>query len=409
MVKTEEILAAHYNCIKGKANSHDAIRFTLHLFENISCLTDDINNRCYHPMPSISFVVTKPVYREVFAADYRDRVIHHYIAIRLEPLFENVFNDRTYNCRKGKGQLYGVMQLKTDVIACSKNFTQPCWYLKCDMKGFFMSIPRKKLADKIDKFIVDNYTGEDKDDLRYLSRVTIMNDPLVGCRRKSPKWLMAKVPVGKSLETSEPEHGLPIGNLTSQHNANFWLSEFDWMIEKFLNINYHSRYVDDFILLSNDKNRLLNCIQPIRSYLKDMNITLHPKKITIQDAYKGINFTGMVIKRDRLYIGNRTVGNLINLVHYINANINKCSLSDLKRYTCSLNSYLGLMCHCNNYAIRRKALSMLNDEFYRYVYIKGRFRCVRIKERYRMKNVAIKMLKNKRNIDRVMFRYGETG
>lgn len=103
MVKEEDILEAYENCLKDKASSPDAIRFVVNLFENITDLTDAINSRTYEPLPSITFVVSRPVYREVFAANFRDRVIHHYIALRLEPLFEGVFSERTYNCRKGKG------------------------------------------------------------------------------------------------------------------------------------------------------------------------------------------------------------------------------------------------------------------------------------------------------------------
>lgn len=102
MVKEEDILEAYQNCLSDKASSPDAIRFIVNLFENITDLTDAINSRTYEPLPSITFVVSRPVYREVFAANFRDRVIHHYIALRLEPLFEGVFSDRTYNCRKGK-------------------------------------------------------------------------------------------------------------------------------------------------------------------------------------------------------------------------------------------------------------------------------------------------------------------
>ncbi|MBS5299412.1 MAG: hypothetical protein KHY47_14695, partial [Prevotella sp.] len=120
MVKAEYIIAAYEDCRKGKASSPDAIRFETYLFENITDLVEKINSRTYEPMPSITFVVSRPVYREVFAANFRDRVIHHYIALRLEPLFEGVFSDRTYNCRCGKGQLYGVRQLAADIKECSE-------------------------------------------------------------------------------------------------------------------------------------------------------------------------------------------------------------------------------------------------------------------------------------------------
>ena len=90
MVKAEYIIAAYEDCRKGKASSPDAIRFETYLFENITDLVERINSRTYEPMPSITFVVSRPVYREVFAANFRDRVIHHYIALRLEPLFEDI-------------------------------------------------------------------------------------------------------------------------------------------------------------------------------------------------------------------------------------------------------------------------------------------------------------------------------
>ena len=382
MVKAEDILAAHYDCIKGKASSPDAIKFEVNLFENITDLTEQINNRTYEPLPSITFVVTRPVCREVFAANYRDRVIHHYIALRLEPLFESVFTDRTYNCRVGKGQLYGVRQLADDIKECSAHFTKPCYYLKCDMKGFFMSIPRQQLADKIDAFILDNYKGKDMEDLRYLSRATIMNNPTKNCIKRSSETLMNSVPIGKSLRTSKPGHGLPIGNLTSQHDANFWLNDFDWWLGDSLHIPYHGRYVDDFFLVSQDKQSLLAAIPKIRAYLADIGITLHPRKIELQSIYKGIKFTGMVVKRYRIYPSNRMVANFENLIHYMNTLPDDYTIEQLEHYICSINSYLGLMSHTNSYDIRKRIMLKMNRKFYRHLYIKGRYECVRIKRKY---------------------------
>lgn len=394
MVKEEDILEAYENCLKDKASSPDAIRFVVNLFENITDLTDAINSRTYEPLPSITFVVSRPVYREVFAANFRDRVIHHYIALRLEPLFEGVFSERTYNCRKGKGQLYGVMQLAADIKECSENFTRPCWYLKCDMKGFFMSIPRKQLADKVDKFILENYKGDDIEDLRYLSRVTIMNDPTKNCIRRSPEEIMKMVPAGKTLRGAKPGHGLPIGNLTSQHDANFWLNDFDWMFDIFLHIYWHGRYVDDFYVIYPDKQSLLDAIPKIRSYLIVLGATLHPRKIEMQSVYKGITFTGMVVKRDRIYASNRMASNFEQLIHYMNTLSEGFSIEMLQHYVCPINSYLGLMRHCNSYDIRKRIMLKMDRRFYRFLYIKGRYECVRIKQKYKRDLINRKLLRN---------------
>lgn len=402
MVKTEDILAAHYDCVKGKPHSRDAIQFEVELFKNVTELADQINTRTYKPTTAISFVVTKPVCREVFAADYRDRVVHHYICIRLEPLLEKTLNDRTYNCRKGKGQLAAVKQLREDIKECTHNYTRDAWYLQGDMKSFFMSIPKERLANSLDAFIIENYDGEDKEDLRYVMRETIMHDPTTNCRYLSSKEEQESVPVGKSLRTAKKGCGIPIGNQTSQHAANFWLNTFDWMIERELGFIYHGRYADDFYIVSEDKEKLMRSIQTIRKYLHGIGITLHPGKIKIQEARKGIKFAGMAVKRGRMYIGNRTVGNMTALVMRINRNEGQYTIDDIERYVCSLNSYLGLMKHCDSYVIRRKLLGGLNMDFYRYVYIRGHFECVRIKKRYKREKMMIKRLRNKNNIEKVI-------
>ena len=407
MVKAEYIIAAYEDCRKGKASSPDAIRFETYLFENITDLVERINSRTYEPMPSITFVVSRPVYREVFAANFRDRVIHHYIALRLEPLFEGVFSDRTFNCRKGKGQLYGVRQLAADIKECSHDFTRPCWYVKCDMKGFFMSIPRKALADKVDRFIVENYKGDDIEDLRYLSRVTIMNDPTKNCIRRSPEEIMKMVPPGKTLRGAKPGHGLPIGNLTSQHDANFWLNDFDWLFDIFFHVYFYGRYVDDFYVIYPSKQALLRDLPKIRARLADLGAILHPKKIEIQSVYKGIAFTGMVVKRDRIYASNRMVSNFKQLIHYMNTLPEGFSIETLQHYVCSINSYLGLMRHCNSYDIRKLIMLKMDNRFYQFLYIKGRYECVRIKQKLKRDLVNRKLLRNNnsRNFDLLMNNY----
>lgn len=168
MVITEWMLEAYFDCRHSKRTSASSIVYEMNYEEKLICLRDRINDRTYRPGKSICFVVTRPRYREVFAAAFEDRIVHHYIAIRLNPLFEKIFSPRTFNCRKGKGQLYGINILKQDIIECSNNYTEDCWILGLDLKGFFMSIIKRMLADMIDEFIVENYEGPDKEDLRFL-------------------------------------------------------------------------------------------------------------------------------------------------------------------------------------------------------------------------------------------------
>lgn len=102
MVTTEWMLEAYFDCRHSKRTSASSIVYEMNYEEKLICLRDRINDRTYRPGKSICFVVTRPRYREVFAAAFEDRIVHHYIAIRLNPLFEKIFSPRTFNCRKGK-------------------------------------------------------------------------------------------------------------------------------------------------------------------------------------------------------------------------------------------------------------------------------------------------------------------
>jgi RNA-directed DNA polymerase len=109
--------------------------------------------------------------------------------------------------------------------------------------------------------------------------------------------------------------GLPIGNLTSQIFANFYISAFDHFMKKELGIRYYGRYVDDFIIIHPDKEYLKSLIPVISNYLNnELKLKLHPKKIYLQHYTKGVKFLGTVIKPNRIYIANRTKGNFINTV-----------------------------------------------------------------------------------------------
>lgn len=103
MVTTDGLLEAYYDCRKSKRRTASAIMYEIDYGSKLVALRDRINDRTYQPGKSICFVVTRPRYREVFAASFEDRIVHHWIALRLEPLFEEVFSPRTFNCRKGKG------------------------------------------------------------------------------------------------------------------------------------------------------------------------------------------------------------------------------------------------------------------------------------------------------------------
>ena len=379
MVTTEGMLEAYYDCRRSKRRTASAIVYEMNYESNLIDLRDRINTRTYQPGKSICFVVTRPRYREVFAASFEDRIVHHYIALRLEPLFELVFSPRTFNCRKGKGQLYGVKMLQNDIKEASNNYTTDCYIMKLDLQGFFMSIDKSMLARMIDDFIVKYYTGSDIDDLRYLCQVVILHSPEKNCERHSPREMWKNLPANKSLFTNGEGKGVAIGNLFAQLFANFLLNELDWYIEE-LGIKYHGRYVDDFYCIHQDKQVLLSAVPKIRAKLAELGLSLNPKKFYFQHYTMGVEFTGAVVKPYRKYCCNRVLTNFIAAVRKLNRARN---IDEVNHAVCSINSYLGLLRQSNEYGKRREILKMIEPRIYKWIYIKGHYEVVCIKNKYK--------------------------
>ena len=106
----EDLFWAYYDARKNKRNTMNQLKFEMNYERNLLELRENLVNRTYKIRSSICFIVFKPVQREVFAADFRDRVIHHLIFNYINPVFEDIFIEDSYSCRKGKGTMYGVQR-----------------------------------------------------------------------------------------------------------------------------------------------------------------------------------------------------------------------------------------------------------------------------------------------------------
>ena len=386
------MLEAYYDCRRNKRSTASAVMYELDYEGKLIALKDRINARTYQPGKSICFVVTRPRYREVFAASFEDRIVHHWVALRLEPLFEQVFSPRTFNCRKGKGQLYGIQTLKADIAECSQNYTRDCWIMKLDLQGFFMSIDKQLLYELLDKFILECYDEpDDIEDLRFLCRTVILHCPEKNCERHSPARYWDYIPANKSLFTNGEGKGIAIGNLFSQLFANFLLNILDWFLIRDCGFKYVGRYVDDFYVISTDKQKLLNSVPRIREKLATIGLTLHPRKFYIQHYTKGVEFTGSVVKRDRVYTCNRNLKNFVMAVRRLNA---AQTVPEMEHCVSSINSYLGLLRHNNEYRKRRKILYQIERSRYQWVYIKGHYEVLAEKKRYKLRTLTLKRIRD---------------
>lgn len=339
-------------------------------------------NQQYKCSPSICFIVNKPVKREIFAAHFRDRVIHHLLFNYIVSFFEKEFLSDAYSCRKNKGVHYGVKRLNHFINKCSADYTKDAYILKLDIRSYFMSMNKSILFHQVKKVLIKNknYLEFDLKLVLSLLKETIYNDPKKNCIFKGNPASWEGLPPSKSLFHASENCGLPIGNLTSQLFGNVYLNEFDHWVKKQLKIKYYGRYVDDFFLVHHNKNYLKACIPKISNFLSQhLQLTLHPHKIYLQHFSKGVSFLGTVIKPYRIYIGNRTKGNFYLALQRFNALVNsrKPTDAELNSFCSVVNSYLGLLQHYNTYKLRKKMLQKeLSGYWFNYIYIKNNFKMI---------------------------------
>lgn len=375
-VSLEEVIEAYYDCRRRKRTTMNAIEFELDYESQCVELWRELNERRYEPRRSIAFIVDRPVKREIFAADFRDRVVHHLIYRRVMPLLEKQFILDSYATQVDKGTLFGIQRVEQHIRECSESYTKDCYIMKLDISGYFMSISKQLLYDCIDNFLSTHYPHKEQlPMLMYMLRCTIFNRPEKNCIRKVPRTRWQGLPLNKSLFHTDGLRGLPIGNLTSQMLALLFLDELDHKIEEEWGIEYYGRYVDDMVLVHPSAMQLLNVRQEIAAWLDGKELRLHPKKMYLQHYTKGVMFVGGMIKPGRKYISKRTVGRLFAKIHKYNtmlATTDKPSYAELEEMTACMNSYLGMMRHYQADTLFHKMLSRITPQWYRYTYISKR-------------------------------------
>jgi hypothetical protein len=284
----DDVLTAYQHCRVGKPASVQQSRFELKVSENILNLVSDIHKRKYKPGQATCFVVTHPKPREIFAANYQDRIVHHLIVSRLEPIWEPKFINTSFACRTGKGTHGALQNLKAQVRKISRGGKLPVFVLQLDLAAFFVSIHRPTLKDL---FLKD--LNPRAEQLRWLIETYMNHDPRQNVRMLCTPAVHASIPKEKSWFNRAPDDGLPIGNLTSQFGANVYLNDLDHWIMRTLKPMGYLRYMDDLTLLHSDRSFLEPLEKPINDWLKKYRfMELNPKKSSLSDLRDGINYLG---------------------------------------------------------------------------------------------------------------------
>ena len=394
---------AFLDCCQRKKSTIQCSIYRSNFETDILKLIREVKSRTYIPSVSTCFVISRPKYREIFAANFRDRIAQHWVIQRIEPLLEERFVSQgnvSFNCRKGYGTSAAVKRLDQNIKEVSLGYTKTAWIGKFDMRSFFMSIDKEILLNLLIPFIREKYKGSDIEDLIWLITVIIRHEPQENCIKRGRLNLWDELPPQKSLFNSPRGIGMPIGNITSQLLANFYLS----FLDEYMNALCSSigakyvRFVDDFIVVCKEKHQIKRLWKKANKFLLDkLHIVLHPDKIYIQEVKKGVKFVGSVIKPGRIYLSNRSVGGFASTLHtldrvccrvYFETQKNfdcRIILKDLEHYISSINSYMGFLIHTSSYGIRCKFINSLSW-FWGVCDVDTKTKVVKIKPEYKLIN-----------------------
>ncbi len=325
--------------------------FNLQAESSCQKLVDIINARKYEIKKSLCFISFSPIKREIFAGDFSDRIIHHLLFNKLYPEYNKLLIADCYSCRQEKGTSFGIKRAAIFLQKVSSNYSQKAYVLKLDIKGYFMNIDRQLLY-KQNKSIINqlyHHHPAEKNEVLYLLKKIIFNDPTKNCRLRGQKKDWHGLPKNKSLFSASPGKGLPIGNLTSQLFGNLYLNDFDHFVKRELKCKYYGRYVDDMIFFHRDKDYLKKIISEVRNYLKDnLGLELHEQKTYLQEVNKGVRFLGAIIKPGRIYAGPRLCQGFYQCL--IKAAKGQANIQEI-------NSYLGMLKQFRSFKLRKKYLT----------------------------------------------------
>ncbi|ALQ01447.1 RNA-directed DNA polymerase [Pseudomonas brassicacearum] len=335
-----DLVQAYYDCRRSKRNSDSALAFEMDLEQNLIELHNELTAGTYRPGRSICFVVTRPKAREVWAAAFRDRVVHHLLYNHVAPRFYADFIADSCACIPGRGTLYAAQRLESKIRSASENWSKPIFYLKCDLANFFVAIDKEVLRQQLAAKITEPWWLA-------LAEQILMHDPREDYEVRSPAHLFNRVPQHKRLAAQPARLGLPIGNLSSQFFANVYLNALDQFAKHRLGAKHYIRYVDDFVFLHESPQQLNAWLAAVEAFLPRLGAKLNPKKTILQPVDRGVDFVGHVIKPWRRTTRKRSLAQALKRTAAAPA-------EDLRE---TANSYFGLLSQASHSEKDRAALA----------------------------------------------------
>lgn len=348
-----ELFQAYYDCRKTKRNSAGALKFEERLERNLMDLYHELHDGSYYPGPSTVFVVEYPKVREVWASDFRDRIVHHVLYNRIAERFHRRFIHDSYACIPGKGTHRAVARMEHFARSVTRNFTIPGFVLKMDVESFFTSINRQVLDKLITPHIPERWWLD-------LARLILHRDPVPDAIMASRPEMIRRVPKHKSLFHAPSGVGLTIGSLNSQCLANVVMNVVDQHAKHVLKLRHYVRYVDDMTVFGCDASALAEVPTKIDAIMRsELGLRLHPKKTSINRVEHGFDALGFVMRPHARYLRRSTLNNGTNKIRGLIR-----AQAPIERVRQVAHSYFGLLGHANGWKEQGRLAAMLHQGRY---------------------------------------------
>lgn len=338
VVEYDNLYRAYLNARLCKRYRREVLKFTAHLEDYLTLLQSKLKDGTYRLGRYREFYIYEPKQRLIMAQPFADRVVQWAIYQVLHPLFVNSYITDSYACIQGRGTHKAVERLHYWLQQVDRK-PEKYYYLKLDISKYFYRIDHDVLRGILQRKI------RDKRMIDLLSIIIESDQTKFGLPPgKSPGE------VAKSERVSD--RGMPVGNLSSQMFANLYLNELDQYCKRVLGIHFYIRYMDDVIILSDSKPQLHEWKDLINSFLQEkLKLDLN-EKTCIRPITLGIEFCGYKIWPTHIKLRKSTALKMKRKLRFIQKQYARGEITQ-ERAMQTVNSYLGILKHCDSYALKR--------------------------------------------------------
>ncbi len=337
---------------KNTKNKGKVLRFDQYYMENILYIEMILSKKLYIPGNYHIFLIHEPKYRVIMSQNMFDKLVNHLVSYYiLRPSLEPSLIDANIATREGKGTSYGISLFKKYLCQARKKYNN---FYNID-HGVLKELLKKKIKDDNALQIIFNII--DSTNREYINKT--LQSLIKSYQEKSTDpFVLQEL---KHIPVYQKNKGLPIGNMTSQILAIFYLNDLDHYIKEVLKIQYYIRYMDDGVLIHHDKSYLKKCLKELKSILKHQYKLELNQKTKIFTIKEGIEFLGFryFFKNNKLIVKVRT-----STKKRYKRKLKKLYQKDFKKYMQVKSSYNGHFKYANANYLKYEVMENLRNKNY---------------------------------------------